>query len=314
MKPDKIGVVGTGLMGNSIVVSLLLAGHDVVAVAPLPGEKDTARTAIEKLLSGAIEEYAPELSWSACSTRLTVTESYTDLADCCMVQECVIEDMAIKQKVFSLIEAQVDKHCILSSNTSAIPISTLQGYVRYPERFLGIHWAEPAFATRFLEITRGDLTAEQYVDATVALAAKWNKEPTVLQKDIRGFITNRLMYAVYREALGLIDLGHTTLEDVDQLFQYDLGSWSTFMGPFRRMDYVGIDYYLPILKRLFNELQTYSHVPQVMQDAVTAHKRGVHNNDGLYTYQPGEADAWQYAFEQFNKEIYRLAIKYPEQF
>src|SRR5690606_2933523 len=229
-----------------------------------------------------------------------------------VVLECVVEDQEIKKKVYQDIAASVSSDAIIASNTSAIPISELQRLVAHPERFLGIHWAEPAYMTRFLEVTCGvdtDLSVAEYV---VSLGVTWGKEPTLLKKDIRGFITNRLMYAVYREALSLVEAGHTTLADADKAIRYDAGSWITLMGIFRRMNFMGSEDSMNVLKRLFGQLSNREDVPAIMQQLIASGAKGIHNQSGLYRYTEEEVKKWEVAFAAFNQDIYELASRYNE--
>lgn len=306
-----LGVVGLGLMGSSIVVALLAAGHQVVAIAPRADDlhegpprikQDLQRCAQSGLLKGPVSKYLEQL---------TISDDYSLLTPCRLVLECVIEKIEIKKSVFTTISSYVAADAIIGSNTSAIPISTLQQYVPHPERFLGIHWAEPAYLTRFLEITCGTQTDHQKAEWVQALAHGWGKEPTLLRKDLRGFITNRLMYAVYRELFHLVENGKATLEDVDKAFRYDAGSWMTLMGIFRRMDYLGLKDYGEILTRTFPQLSNSDKVPAVMQKMVDTNARGVQNALGLYEYTEEEARQWEEAFAVFNQEIYELSLKYP---
>ena len=304
-----VGVVGLGLMGSSIVAALLVAGHPVRAIAPLAAEAPEAPARIggqlrqcrEAALIGSIQPYL---------AALTISEDYSTLAGCDLVIECVIEKSEIKSAVYQKITAAVSAECIIGSNTSAIPISELQEFVNVPGRFLGIHWAEPAFMTRFLEITCGGQTDPVFAGRVFEMAHGWGKEPTLLKKDIRGFITNRLMYAVYREIFHQIESGHATREDVDKAFRYDAGSWMTLMGIFRRMDYVGLKDYGTILSRIFPRLSNSTGVPEIMQQMVRDGARGVHNDRGLYPYEPGEGRHWDEAFARFNQEIHDLAAEY----
>src|SRR5690606_27161937 len=141
-------------------------------------------------------------------------------------------------------------------------------------------------------------------EQVVQLGKKWGKEPTLLKKDIRGVITNRLMYAVYREASTLEERGETTLEDDDKVFRYDIGSWITLMGIFRRLDFVGFADYIPSFASLLKQLSNRSDVPLVMERMVAENARGIHNCKGLYPYSEQEAKAWEEAFAHFNKDIY----------
>ncbi len=307
-----IGVVGLGLMGSSIVASLLVLGYPVKAIAPIHGEKELGYKRIhdhlllcEKfgILQADVEQYL---------SLLTVSSDYAALKGCTLVVECIVENLAIKETVFAKIGMVTDETTILASNTSAIPISILQQTVPHPERFIGIHWAEPAFATRFLEIICGALTDEKTTDAVYAMALDWGKEPTIVRKDIRGFITNRLMYAVYREIIHLVQKGDTSFEDADKAFRYDAGSWMTLMGIFRRIDYEGLHNVRTAYNNIFPVLSNAEDISPQMQKLVDAHSRGVQNGKGFYNYTKREADAWVEAFSAFNKEIFHLAALYPE--
>lgn len=308
-----IGVVGLGLMGSSIVVSLLASGHKVVALAPLKGEKEGAAKHITDLLKHADAANLLKVELDHSVQNLLISETYDSLSNCAIVMECVIEDKVIKGEVYNKIADVVKPDTVIASNTSAIPISELQLLVPQPERFLGIHWAEPAYMTRFLEVTCGEQTDIGLAENIVELGKGWGKEPTLLKKDIRGFITNRLMYAVYREALALIEAGHTSILDADKAFRYDAGSWMTLMGLFRRMDFMGLDPDCEqSFKRLFTCLSNSNDVPALMQLMVDKKGRGIHNLVGLYDYTATEADNWEKAFAEFNLEIFNLAARYPE--
>ncbi len=307
-----VAVVGLGLMGSSIVVSLLASGHQVVALAPIAGEKETATKHIVDLLRHAEASSLLNKGLAYYVERLRVTDDYHEITTCHFVQECVVEDKDIKKIVYQKIAEQVSDHAIIASNTSAIPISELQEFVPTPGRFIGVHWAEPAYMTRFMEVTCGIRTDRAVAEEVMNLGRSWGKEPTLLKKDIRGFITNRLMYAVYREGLTLVENGATTLADADKVFRYDVGSWVTLMGIFRRMDFMGFEDYIDSFERILKELSNRSDVPQLMERIVTEGAKGVHNCQGLFAYSEEQAKAWEEAFARFNKDIYELASKYRE--
>ncbi|GAA4749767.1 3-hydroxyacyl-CoA dehydrogenase family protein [Flavisolibacter ginsenosidimutans] len=307
----EVGVVGLGLMGSSIVVSLLMAGHKVKAVAPISADMQQVRGRILGHLEECREARLLDEHPYPYEKNLAITEDYNTLVNCVLVFECVIEDLRIKAAVYNKIAVVVQSDAVIASNTSAIAITTLQSLVPNPERFLGIHWAEPAYATRFMEITCGDKTCMSYAEWVFELAHRWGKEPTLLRKDIRGFITNRLMYAVYREIMHLVEAGRISMEDADKAFRYDAGSWMTFMGVFRRMDYCGLADWATILKNILPTLSNESRVPHVMQQMVDDNARGTQNLKGLYPYSSEEAKEWEEAFAVFNKEIFRLAALYP---
>ncbi|MDF9798943.1 3-hydroxybutyryl-CoA dehydrogenase [Catalinimonas alkaloidigena] len=306
-----IGVVGLGLMGTSIATTFILAGHPVVALAPIPEDMNHATTHIRKQLEHCQSTGLLSKPIDAYLAKLSITEDYQQLKDCQMVLECVIEILEIKTEVYHKIAEAIEDDAIVASNTSAIPISVLQKNIPNPKRFLGIHWGEPAYLSRFLEIVCGEQTDINKAKWAKTLAPYWSKEPTLLRKDIRGFVTNRLMYSIYREALTLVEEGETTLEDTDKVFRYDAGSWITLMGLFRRMDFNGLKDYTTILNNLFPGLSNREDVPLLMQKLIEEKSRGVQNTKGLYQYSKEEAKRWEEAFSLFNGDIYHLAKKYP---
>lgn len=309
-KLHRIGVVGLGLMGTSIIVALLKSGCQIIAVAPLPEELEEGTQRIDEQLQLAKEMNLLGGDQQAHLKNLSIFEDYQKLSSCQLVIECVIELESIKKTVYQKIETVVDPSCVISSNTSAIPINILQQYLQIPERFMGIHWAEPAYATRFLEITCGEKTDVRLAEKIQEEALNWEKEPTLLYKDIRGFITNRLMYAVYRQGFNLINQGSVDMAGLDKCFQYDIGSWITLMGIFKRMDYVGLDHYLQSYRQIFPKLTRSQKIPSQMQKIFEKKGRGVHDLTGLYPHTEQSAKELERNFAAFNQEIYRLADRY----
>ena len=217
MNESPIGVIGLGLLGRGIVASLIAQRRPVIAVARDPEENAAALPIQERMLDELVDR--DELSPSDLATwheRLTRTTTLEPLRDVSFVIESVTEDFAIKQRVFDELERVVRPDTVIASNTSAIPISVLQQTRRHPERFVGMHWAEPAHATRFLEIIRGEATSDETIARTADLARQLGKDPTVCRKDIPGFVVNRIAYAMYREALHLVEEGVADVETIDR--------------------------------------------------------------------------------------------------
>ncbi len=306
-----VGIVGLGLMGCSITTCLLMAGHPVVAVAPIPGDLAHAEPRVlehlQRAQSAGLIAHPPVHYQSG----LTITEDYTLLKNCRIVIECTIEILEIKTVVVGKIESVIDEKAILTSNTSAIPISILQAHTTRPARFFGLHWAEPSHTTRFLEIICGESSDVALGEYLYAIAHYWGKEPTLVRKDIRGFITNRLMYAMYREAFHLVENGYASIEDVDRACRNNPGYWMTLVGVFRWMDLTGVPAYHNVMKDLFPTLSNSTEVPKLIDDIVKAGGRGVANAKGFYHYAPEEARLWEETFTEFSYEIRQLALKYP---
>ena len=306
------GVIGLGLMGTSIVACLLGAGHPVVAVTRSLAKHRNTRLHVLALLREMKKEGLLKSDPSRIIQQLSISEDYAMLADREIIVESIIESLETKKQVLRRVEEAVSPKTIIGSNTSAIPVTTLQEGTLHPERILGIHWAEPAHVTRFMEIICGRQTRPENAERVLALARRWGKEPSLLRRDIRGFITNRIMYAMLREAFYLVELGYASVADVDRSLRNDLGYWITFAGPFRFMDLTGIPAYEAVMRDLLSELCNDGRVPSLMKKVVASGARGVSNAKGFYPYTPAEAKRWEKKFLKFTYEIRALALKYPD--
>lgn len=307
---QRIGTVGLGLMGSSIATCILAAGHEVTSLVKEVEEAAPARKRILAFLTELQEEGLLKEEPGAVLDRITITTDVGQLAGHEVVIESITEDMEAKKAVYAALETVLSPTAIIGSNTSAIPVSVLQAGLRYPQRLLGIHWAEPAHITRFMEVICGKDSDVVYAEKIVGLAETWGKEPSLLRKDIRGFITNRIMYAMLREAFNLVENGYATVGDVDRSLRNDLGYWITFAGPFRFMDLTGIPAYLTVMKDLFPDLDNRRTAPEMMEKLVASGAKGVSNAQGFYPYTEQTAEAWEKAFIDFSYDIRKLAEKH----
>lgn len=309
---DTVGVVGLGLMGKSIAACLLAAGHRVIGHDSDPARRNEAMAAIRDMLGELAGEGSLAGTPETVLERLSVAASLDELGSCAVAFEVVTEALAAKRQVFAALEDVLAPEAVIASNTSAIPITQLQQALRHPERLYGVHWAEPAHLTRFLEIIAGDASRPELGEELHALALHWGKEPTLVRRDIRGFVTNRIMYAMIREAFHLVESGVATVADVDRSVRNDIGSWATLAGPFRWMDLTGIPAYGAVMEELLPELSNAAELPRLMRETVSSGALGTANARGFYEYTPETARAWDEAFRRFSMDIRRLQQKYPE--
>lgn len=308
---NEVGIVGLGLMGCSIAAALLMQGYKVIAVAPLKLDLDQAPDRILHALNEAFKQGIHDHDVATLKLNVVYTQNYADLRNCFIVSECVVENVEIKKTIYALIESSVSDQAVITTNTSAIPITLLQKWVAHPERFLGMHWAEPAFTTPFLEIICGPQSNINLAEAVYQIASSWGKEPTLVRKDIRGFITNRLMYAMFREGFNLVENGYASIEDVDRACRNDAGYWMTFCGMFRFMDLTGLQAYHHVIKDLFPTLSNQTAMPPLIEAIAKEGGNGITNGHGFYKYTKEEAAEWEKAFEEFSYDINTLSRKYP---
>lgn len=311
-KGAPVAVIGMGLMGRSIAACLMAAGHHVTGVA----HKLETSAGVPERISALLVEMADEGLLTepieSVLKRFRLTAELGDIAGAEIVVESITEDLNVKRELLQRVEQLVAPNCILATNTSAIPVSLMQEGAKHPERILGLHWDEPAHVTRFMEIIPGKATSPEYLDRVTELALAWGKEPSKLRKEIRGFITNRISYAMFREACHLVDSGVCTVEDVDRSLRNDVGWWIPFAGPFRYMDLMGVAGYGRVMRDLLPDLSSSPEVPKLMRDVVESGGRGISNGRGFYQYTPEEAKAWEERFIEFNYRIRRLTAEYAE--
>lgn len=147
----------------------------------------------------------------------------------------------------------------------------------------------------------------------MSLAALWGKEPSLLRRYVRGFITNRVSYAMFREACHVVDSEVATIKDVDRSLRNDVGWWITFAGPFRYMDLMGVSGYARVMKDLLPDLSNSPEVRTLMKNVVESGGHGAASGREFYSYTPAQAKRWEKLFLKFNYEVRTLAQKYPEE-
>jgi len=176
-----VGTVGLGLMGRSITACILAAGHPVIALESDYEKRKGAYESLTKLLDQLYSEQLTQEHPEAIMERLKITDDINDLNGAEIVIEAITENIAAKKELFCNLEKVLSQDAIIGSNTSAIPVSFLQEGLSRPERLLGIHWAEPAHITRFMEIICGNKTDIMFAEKIYNLAANWGKEPSLIK-------------------------------------------------------------------------------------------------------------------------------------
>ncbi len=313
LKPAEqpVGLVGLGLMGQGIASCLLASGLRVIGCDAQAARRKRARTHIAATLREMVTHGLLPAARAHTSERdFETVAAPGDLGACRFVIESVTEDLAIKRKVYAELEPALSKSAIIASNTSSLPITLLQSTLKHPGRLIGMHWGEPAHIMRYLEIVPGKKTRPDVVRRARALGVACGKAPTVLQRDIRGFLSNRMMYAMMREAFFLVEQGVASMEDVDTSFRNDIGWWATIAGPFRWMDLTGIPAYGAVMKGLLPELSNQKDVPKLMRRMLKRRAEGVTNLKGFYPYNRTTARRWSRVWFDFSYELRKLIDKF----
>ncbi len=312
-KTNPVGLVGLGLMGRGIAACLIAHGFSVVSYNRSHEKAHLAREQIDDTLDELIRRKvltrAKVRGWWR---RFSYVHTPAELAPCPFVIESLREDLKVKRELYDQLEAITAPDAVIASNTSSFPVAQLSEGRKHPERFLVMHWAEPAWITRFMEIVRAPHTSDEAVRRAEEIALACDKEPSILNFDIRGFITNRLMYAFIREACYLVDIGAATPEMVDRSFRNDVGWWAALAGPFRWMDLTGIHSYGAVMEGLLPELSNRKELPKIMQEMMKKGAKGTANRTGFYPYDEKSAKAWEEVWVDFTYDIRNLVKKHEK--
>jgi len=303
MNIQTVGVVGLGFLGRGIATCLLAHDLNVIAFDQNPATRHAARTHIAQALAEMQQRgILADSVLTQWPDRYIDAQSLSELATCDFVIESVIENLDVKQTLLKELEQFLSASVPIGSNTSAIPITRLQLECRSPERILGMHWAEPCHLTRFLELIRGEKTNAATLSAARDLGIQLGKEPALVQKDVPGFIVNRLGYAMYREAFWLLENGVADVETIDRAFRNALSVWAEIAGPFRWMDLTGLPAYASVMEHLFPALSRATEVPRTMRALVESGAQGITNGRGFYEYSEADKADWE---RRLNENVWR---------
>jgi len=285
MSKARIAVIGAGLMGHGIAQVFALAGHDVTIYDAFPGSLDTVKTRILANLKdlgddqGAVERVTPQADLALA------------VKDADYVVEAVLEDLALKQKLFAEIEPLVQANTILASNTSVIPITAIMQGLQRRERALGTHWWNPPFLVPLVEVIETQWTSPVAVDFTMKLHADAGKKPAHVKKDVPGFIGNRLQHALWREAISLVEHGICDAETVDEVIKSAFGRRLAVLGPLENADMVGTDLTLAIHQNVLGDIDSRPGPSPYLDKLVKAGKLGFKTGEGFRKWSPEEQTA-----------------------
>ncbi|MGB4439552.1 MAG: 3-hydroxyacyl-CoA dehydrogenase family protein, partial [Sedimentibacter sp.] len=287
----KIGIAGGGTMGSGIAQIFAQNGYEVVVTDIAEKFLENTKRIIllnqKTLISeGLLTEAAAEESLK----HITYSTDKNEFADADMIVEAIIEKMDIKQDYWKEVEEIAKNDCIFATNTSGLSINSICQKVENKERFIGMHWWNPPHIIPLIELVKADETTEETVQLLKDLVAKIGKESVVVLKDVNGFIGNRIQFAVYREALKIVQDGIATVEDVDKAMKYGPGFRYPVLGPFETADLGGLDTFYYISSYLFNELSDVKSPTKLQQELMDNNILGVKSGKGWYDYSEGKGE------------------------
>jgi 3-hydroxybutyryl-CoA dehydrogenase len=246
---DQILVVGAGAMGSQIGMLFALAGYHVTVQDIDPNMFPKARTQLEERMARDVEKgrMKPDVVNAALGRLAFATDLERSAARADFVIEAAVEKLHVKRDIFAALDAAAPEHAILTTNSSTIVSSKVADATKRPHQVCNMHFFNPALVMKCVEVVRNPKTSDATVATTVQLTRRIGKIPVLLNKEIPGFIANRILNAVRDEAISLYEKGVASIEDIDTACRTALGYP---MGPFELMDLTGIDigYYAKIAR------------------------------------------------------------------
>jgi len=280
---SQIAILGAGLMGHGIAQDFATAGHDVVIVDIDDKVLSTVPDRISASLAELGIEPGPVLG------RIKLNKSVKNaVRDCSVVVESATETLNLKRALFQEIADGAPATALLASNTSTIPIREIGRDLPADARIrlVGLHWWYPPVLIPLVEVVTTEFTSPEYFDRAFQLMASIGKEPVRVNRDIPGFIGNRLLHALCREALSLVNSGACDAETIDKVIKLGFGRRFSVLGPMEGIDLVGLELVRSVHGMLFASLENSAKASPLLDRLIDRHHLGMRTGEGLRKWTP----------------------------
>lgn len=301
---ENIAVIGAGLMGHGIAQIFAIQGH---AVSLMDLQDGLLSKAIENIranlsLMAQKEIVSSEEIEPAIQRIKTTTELKEAVSGVQFVVEAVLEKLELKQKIFQDLDSLSPPDTVLATNTSVISITQIAEKSKNRGRIVGTHFWNPPYLIPLVEVVRGDETAPEVVEKTYALLERVGKHPVRVQKDVPGFVGNRLQHALWREAISIVEHGIADAATVDECIKFGFGLRLPQLGPMENIDMVGTDLTLAIHDYILKHLEDSPASSPILAEKVARGELGFKTGRGFQTWSPEKA-------QQSRKQLVEYLLK-----
>jgi enoyl-CoA hydratase/3-hydroxyacyl-CoA dehydrogenase len=286
-KLKKVAIVGSGAMGHGIAELLAMTGYEVVMIdindELLQKGKEKIKWSLDKFVE---KKRIRKEDADATLARISTTTSYEQAGrDIDLAIEAVPENMELKKKVFSTLDSVAPPNAILASNTSTLSITEMGKTTKRPDKVAGMHFFNPPIMMALIEVIKGDSTSQETINTLAELAKKLGKTPIIVRKDVRGFIVNRVLGAVFNEAFWAYQRKEATMEGIDASVKYTGGFP---MGWFELADFVGLDIAYDVGNILYQAYgERFKPCVEVIDPLIKEKKFGQKTGVGFYDWAKG---------------------------
>lgn len=308
----RVAVIGTGMMGPGMALVFAQGGCRVALVGRSDASLERGRARLEAALGFLVDRelLAPDGAAPLRERVSLTTDLEGAVAGAALVQESIVENLEEKRALFARLADLCPAQTLLTSDTSGLLISDIARGLPHPGRFATMHFWNPPFLVPLVELTQGEETAGETVEALAALLRRCGKTPVVARKDVPGQIANRLQHALLREALYMVQEGIASAEDVDLALKMGPGRRWPVYGVLEHHDVVGLDLGLAVHSSLVPGLCRAGEPLPILRDMVEQGRLGVKAGRGFYDWSERDAEAVKARRDAF---LCMMARDWPEQ-
>ena len=285
----RVAVLGAGVMGTGIAqlfatkgypVTIIYVYDDIVRAKPI----ETMTANLKVLCENGVikeEEIPSILANVTCTEDMEAAAKSADI-----IFECIVEDLATKQEYFKKLDEICPPETILATNTSVISVTEIAEKAVHKDRIIGTHYWKPAYIIPLVEVVKTEHVSEKTVNETYSLLEEAGKMPVIVQKDVPGFLANRMQHALFREAISIVENGIATPEDVDKAIKFGFGMRLGVMAPIEVIDSGGIDLTYNIHKYLFPHIENSTEPAPLLEKLLAEGKLGFKTGEGIMKWSP----------------------------
>lgn len=296
-----IAVFGAGTMGRSIAQFFLQHGVSVLLVDENEQALTDAKSAIESQIKKLDETLLSKSSKGMGS--LQVASALPEKVSAELVVEAIPEKVEWKQELFSNLEKICCKNTIFATNTSGLSISEIASILEHPERLIGTHFFTPAAIVPLVEVVKGKETSDEVADTVMECLKTFGKKPVLLQREVPGFIGNRIQHALNREVISLLESGVASAEDIDTVVKWSIGLRMALTGPIEQRDVNGLDIHYDIASYLYEDLNNETTPSLLLKEKVDKGETGVKAGKGFYDWENVNRNQYE---QDKNKQLIEL--------
>ncbi len=298
---ERVAVLGTGMMGPGIAYCFASAGLQVTQFGRSTESLARGRRSFEAITAALQKEelLSPQDAARALGGLRATTELAAAVSEADLVIESIVEDLATKQAIFAELDRLCPETTIITSNTSGLPITKISSQMKHPERTATTHFWNPPHLVPLVEIVKGQRTSDETVESLRRVFTEIGKRPVVVQKDVPGQLGARILHAITREAMWLVQNGVATAEEVDTAIKTGLGLRFPVYGPLEHADMVGLDLTEAVSSYLWRDLADDKEPTSILREKTAKGELGVKSGQGFYDWtkrDPAELKATRDAF------------------